>query len=326
MSDVTPIPSEPLSRRSVLRGALAVAAAAGPLSAGLARAADAPAPSAPSPTAPAPVKLRKAVKFDMINVKGASVADKFALIKRLGFEGVEMNSPAAVDRAEVVAACKATGVVVHGVVDSTHWAVRHSDPKPEVRAKAMADLLGAIKDCQTYGGTTVLLVPGKVSADKAADESFDKVWERSTAAVREVIPAAKAAGVKIAIEVVWNNFLTTSDMLVKYVDQFADPAGKSAVVGAYFDCSNMIKYGEPSATWVRKLGKRLLKFDFKGYNGRTNKWVPIGEGTEDWPEVLKALAEVGYEGQWATAEVSGGGEDRLREIGAAMDKVLGLGK
>ena len=50
--------------------------------------------------------------------------------------------------------------------------------------------------------------------------------------------------------------------------------------------------------------------------------MAIGEGDEDWPEVLKALGEVGYDG-WATAEVGGGGEDVLRRVKAQMDKVLG---
>jgi len=126
--------------------------------------------------------------------------------------------------------------------------------------------------------------------------------------------------VKIAIEVVWNNFLTTPEQLVKYVDQF-----ESKWVGAYFDVSNMIKYGVPPATWVRKLGKRMLKFDFKGYRaGKTEKegkWVGIGEGSEDWPEVLKALAEVGYDG-WATAEVGSGDEKWLADVYRRMEKVL----
>jgi hexulose-6-phosphate isomerase len=116
---------------------------------------------------------------------------------------------------------------------------------------------------------------------------------------------------------VWNNFITKPDQLVEYCESF-----KSESVGAYFDVSNMIKFGVAPAGWIRKLGKLMLKFDFKGYS-KSKEWVSIGEGDEDWPEVLKALAEVGYNG-WATAEVDGGGEERLKKVSAQMDKVLGL--
>ena len=78
---------------------------------------------------------------------------------------------------------------------------------------------------------------------------------------KAIEPFAEKAGVKIAIEVVWNNFITKPEQLVEYVDQF-----KSEWVGAYFDVSNMVKYGVQPADWIRKLGARMLKFDFKGFN------------------------------------------------------------
>lgn len=84
----------------------------------------------------------------------------------------------------------------------------------------------------------------------------------------------------------------------------------------------MLKYRRPAAEWIRLLGKRMLKFDFKGYS-HEKQWVAIGEGDEDWPEVLKALDEIGYDG-WATSEVSGGGEKELRDIAQRMNRVLGL--
>lgn len=257
-------------------------------------------------------RLRKAVKYDMIKLD-APIEKKFELIKSLGFEGVEINSPSSVNREEAVAAKKKTGIEIHGVIDSVHWEQRLSDPSPDVRAKGLAALKTAIDDAKFYGASTVLLVPGRVADPK--NENFDQVWERSQAEVRKVLPQAQDAGVKIAIEVVWNDFLTKPEQLVRYVDEFNTPT-----VGAYFDVSNMIKYGVPPAQWIRQLGKRLLKFDFKGYS-RKNGWVGIGEGDEDWPEVIKALKEVGYNG-WATAEVGGGGEDVLRDVSRRMDRVL----
>jgi L-ribulose-5-phosphate 3-epimerase len=259
-------------------------------------------------------KLRKAVKFGMIRIQ-SSIEDKFNLIKSLGFEGVELDSPSKIDREEAARARDKTGIIIHGVVDSVHWNIRLSDPIAETRAKGLAALETALQDCKYYGGTTVLLVPGKVSDEK--NENYEQVYARSQAEIRKALPLAEELGVKIAIEVVWNNFITKPEQLVQYVDDFKNPA-----VGAYFDCSNMLKYGVPAAEWIRKLGPRMLKFDFKGYSHK-KQWVPIGEGDEDWPEVMKALAEVKYNG-WATAEVAGGGEKELRDISERMDKCFGL--
>ena len=261
-------------------------------------------------------RLKKAVKFGMIKVPGASIEDKFNLIKSLGFEGVEFDSPSDVNREEAVRARDKTGIVIHGVIDSIHWNVRLSDPDSAVRAKGLEGLRTAIKDAKLYGATTVLLVPGKVS--NPSTENYEQCYARSQKEIRKAIPLADEAGVKIAIEVVWNDFITKPEQLVEYVDDFKTPT-----VGAYFDVSNMLKYGVPAATWIRMLGKRMLKFDFKGYSHK-NKWVAIGEGDEDWPEVLKALDETGYHG-WATSEVSGGGEKDLRDIAKRMDRVLGTG-
>jgi hexulose-6-phosphate isomerase len=127
---------------------------------------------------------------------------------------------------------------------------------------------------------------------------------------------------------VWNDFLTTPELMVKYIDQFKDP-----IVGAYLDPSNVLKYGKDTgvrgADWVRALGKRLLKFDFKGYS-YAKGWVKIGEGDEHWPDILKALDEVGYKDPatggtgWATSEVEAGGREHLKDVAARMDRVLGM--
>lgn len=257
-------------------------------------------------------KLRLAVKYGMIG-PGKTPLEKLELAKKIGFEGVEVDSPSGLDKEAAKKAAAETGVVIHGVIDSVHWRDTLSHPKEEVRAKGVNALKGALADAAFFGADTVLLVPGVVNKEVG----FDECWERSTAEVKKVLPEAEKNKVKIAIEVVWNNFLTKPEQLIKYVDQFASPW-----IGAYFDCSNMIKYGVPSAEWIKLLGKRMLKFDFKGFS-KTKQWVAIGEGDEDWPAVLAALEEVGYNG-WATSEVSGGDEKVLRDVYYRMKRVLGM--
>lgn len=270
-------------------------------------------------------RFRKAVKYGMIG-EGKTIEDKFALIKSLGFEGVEVDAPGGIDKQQALAAMKATGIQIHGVIDSVHWQTRLSDPDAAVREKGLQALLGALEDAKFFGASTVLLVPGRVA--DAKNENFDQCWERSKEQVEKAIPRAKELGVHIAIEVVWNDFLTNPELMVKYIDQFNDP-----IVGGYLDTSNVLRYGKDThvrgADWVRALGKRLLKFDFKGYSYKNN-WVKIGEGDENWPDILKALEEVGYKDPanggtgWATSEVQAGNREHLRDVAARMDKVLGM--
>jgi hexulose-6-phosphate isomerase len=268
----------------------------------------------PAAAPPKKAHLRPAIKYSMI-AEGTTPEQKLALAKSLGFAGVEVDSPSTLDKTELAAAAKKTGIVIHGVIDSVHWAKRFSDPAAGVREEAARALRTAIDDAHALGATTVLVVPGAVRNDQT--ENFDQVWSRSREEIGRIVPYAKEKGVKIAIEVVWNDFISTPEQLVKYVDEFKDPT-----VGAYFDCSNMLKYGKSNAEWIRALGPRLLKLDFKGYS-KAKGWVPIGDGDEDWPAVRAALDEIGYDG-WATAEVDAGGKDHLADVKKRMDRVLGL--
>jgi L-ribulose-5-phosphate 3-epimerase len=269
-------------------------------------------PFAAQSAEPKKPKLRIAVKYGMIKT-GSSIEEKLNLVKKLGFEGVEVDSPSGLDKVEAKAASEKTGIKIHGVIDSVHWRDTLSHADEAVRAKGLAALRGAIEDAALFGSDTVLLVPGVVKDDV----TYEQCYERSQAEIKKALKLAEQRKIKICIETVWNNFITKPEQLISFVDDLNSPW-----VGAYFDCSNMIKYGVPSAEWIRMVGPRLVKFDFKGYS-KTKSWCPIGEGDEDWPEVLKALGEIGYDG-WATSEVAGGGEKELADICMRMKKVLEL--
>jgi hexulose-6-phosphate isomerase len=261
--------------------------------------------------------LYKTLKIGMVNLPG-SLADKFKVLKEIGFDGVEMDSPG-MNVEETRAAIAASGLPVDGTVCSSHWGVRHSDPDPQVRAKALADLETALRDTHAVGGNTVLLVPGH-----GKDGSSQEVWDRSVSNIRRALPMAARLGVYIAIENVWNQFLYVHDgpddqsaeTLRDYVDAFDSPW-----VGVQFDIGNHQKYGKP-AEWIRTLGRRVVKLDVKDW-GKQAGWAKIGQGDVEWPAVRQALADIRYTG-WAAAEVAGGGRDHLQGVRARMDEVFAL--
>jgi hexulose-6-phosphate isomerase len=61
---------------------------------------------------------------------------------------------------------------------------------------------------------------------------------------------------------------------------------------------NVLKLGVPE-DWIRTLGPRIARVHLKDYRvavGTPAGFVPPGEGDADWPAILSALREVGYDG------------------------------
>ena len=270
------------------------------------------------PGQPGRPAISKAVKYGMVEVEG-SIEDKFMLLAELGFDGVEMGSPNDFAQEEVVAASRAAELPIHGVVDMVHWNKTLSDADPAIREEGLEGLRTALRDAAAYGASTVLLVPAVVRENV----SYDDAWNRSQAEIRKALPEARSLGVRIAIENVWNNFLMSPLEFARYIDAF-----ESDQVGAYFDIGNAVTFGWPEQ-WIRILGPRILKLDVKEFSRKKRNEegmyegfrVPLGEGDVNWPAVRDALDRIGFAG-WATAEIPGGGRERLEEIARRMDQTL----
>jgi L-ribulose-5-phosphate 3-epimerase len=260
-----------------------------------------------------PGNFKKAVKIGMVQ-PGKTILEKMTLLKELGFDGVELDSPGPYSVEDVKKAMEATGLIVPGVVDSVHWNDRLSDPKPETRKKGLDALLGALQYCKDIGGTSVLLVPGKVTPDAPFKECFD----RSVAEIKKATPTAEKLGIEILIENVWNDFLTDPKTMAEFID-----ACESKMVGAHFDVGNTLRYS-PSHEWVPILGKRIKKLDIKDWSkDKRGFGAELLEGDADWPKVMAELKKIGYEG-WGTAEIAGGDREWLKETAERMDKIFAL--
>jgi len=270
-------------------------------------------------TSPSARPLAKiSLKWSMVEAGPLSILDTFRLLKELGFDGVELDSPNDLPAAEVLDARDKTGLAVPGVVNSRHWKVPLTDPDPAVRAACVQSMIIALHDAKRYGADTVLLVPGVVNATT----SYAEAYERSIEGVRELLPHAEETGVRIALENVWNDFLLSPLEAARFVDEFDHP-----LVGWYFDVGNVLRYGRPTH-WIEALGQRIFKVDAKEFSlekmNTEGPWkgfdVELGEGDCDWPAVNTALAAIGYSG-WVSAEVPGGGRGRLAEIRQRMEKI-----
>src|ERR1043166_8051346 len=200
---------------------------------------------APAPSAAAKTSLRKAIMYSTIGLKG-SVLQKFRAMKEAGFEGVEPMG--AMNREEVLAAFKETGLQAASVCDHIHWVKPLSASDEATRKLGLDGLVQSLHDAHAYRAGSVLLVPG-IARDGV---SYEQCWERSIVEIKKAIPVAKELRVKISVENVGNNFITTPEQAVSYLD-----AINSEWVGWHFDIGNVgRKYG-PAERWIQVLGERI---------------------------------------------------------------------
>jgi hexulose-6-phosphate isomerase len=258
--------------------------------------------------------IKKAIMYATIGYPG-SVMDKLKAVKAAGFEGVEPMSHMKQD--EVLKALEETGLKAASVCCNTHWAKPLSHPDANVRREGLEGLVQALKDAKRYGASSVLLVPGRVTKEVGYDDCF----KRSVAEIRKAVPTAEELGVKMAIENVWNDFITKADQAMAFLEAIDSP-----MVGWHFDIGNVVKYSPPE-TWIPVLGKRILKLHVKEWGKlkpNNGFGVRFFEGDNNWPAIMKALDDVGYQG-WGITEQPGDQSkdaDLMRDLSTSFDKIL----
>ena len=265
-------------------------------------------------TASARLPIKKAVEFEMLP-NSMSIAERFQMARDVGFEQVECPTmPDEHEAEETKKAAEKAGLRIHSVMNMAHWEFPLSSADPAVVAKSVKGMETSLRNAHFWGADTVLLVPAVVNAQT----SYHDAWVRSQEQIRKLIPMAQDLKVIIGVEEVWNKFLLSPIEFARYIDDFASPW-----IRAYFDVGNVVIFGYPQ-DWIRTLGKRIVKLhikDFKFQKREVAEWVPLREGEINWPEIYKALAEIGYTGS-ATVELDGGNEAYLREVNKRFDLIL----
>jgi hexulose-6-phosphate isomerase len=304
---------------------LAVGAAAVGLGAtGTARAAERGASRIIEP--PAGKRILLACKLTMIakeaDGKKLSVAERLRMAGQAGFDGVDFDEAGSFTLKEARDAVQESGVFVHNAINHAHWQLRLTSEKEEDRQRGRANLEHCLRLSHAAGGSGVLLVVGQ-----STDGPEEVTVERCRQEIKKLIPVAASLGQMILIENVGNKMMydadkppeQTPERFIAFVDSFHSPW-----VGMYYDLGNHWRYGQPG-DWIRAFGRRCVKMDAKGNSRAKRKGGDILSENDDipWADIRKALDEIGFAG-WATAEVGGGGLERLTLVHQQMQKAFGV--
>ncbi len=320
------MPARPqLPRRSFLTaGAVAVAAGSANSLAANDQPQSDPAPLVVPPTGK---RILLSCKLGMIAKQGAdnkplTIAERLKLAGEAGFDGVDFDEAGSFTPEQARQAVQESGVFVHNAINHAHWSQRLTSPKDEERAQGRANIEHCIRVSHAAGGSGVLIVIGR-----GGDGTAEEIDHRARAEIQQLIPLAASLGQMILFENVWNQMHydhdappeQTPDRFIQFVDSF-----NSNWVGMYYDIGNHWKYGQPRA-WLNAFGRRAVKLDVKGFSRAKNKFVDITSEEDDlpWNEVQAGLKEIGFTG-WTTAEVGGGGLERLTTVRKQMEKAFGL--
>lgn len=174
---------------------------------------------------------------------------------------------------------------VGGIVSFSIFPLTSTDAA--VAQKSMDAVKKMLDAARVLGADTVLVIPGMLTAGMRYEAAYDLSQRR----VAEL--ADHAPDIQLAIENVWNGMLYSPLEMSRFVDE----TGRKNV-GVYFDIANARRFGWPEQ-WILTLGKRIRKFHCKDYrlsvdtiNGFTN----LLDGDVNWPEVISAIHETGYDG------------------------------
>jgi len=259
------------------------------------------------------LSMKKGLVYDMLPSR-LSHADRCKLARDTGFEVVQaLTTPDEHEAEEIKNAAAQANLKIDSVMNVDHWQYPLSSSDPAIVEKSLAGMRTSLHNANLWGSDTVLLVPAVVNPQT----SYRDAWTRSQIQIRKLIPLAAELKIQIAIEEVWNRFLLSPIEMDKYLREFDSPWIK-----AWFDVGNVLLYGYPQ-DWIRTLGKSIVKLHVKDFKRKDDgyAWVNLGDGDADWPEVRRALAEIGYSGS-AIAELESGDEAYLQDVSRRMDRLI----
>ena len=177
-----------------------------------------------------------------------------------------------------------------------HAPFASSFPEEERSAKRFEEIVQGMENA-SYLGAPMIVVHPCTHLDYAIEGNDEILFEYNLDFYRRLIPYAEKFGIKIAIENIGSatvqTVTSTPERLNRLFDTLDNP-----VFTVCFDVGHCLLQKVDPAEAIRTIGHRLV-------NGCTHFHDNLGErdshtlpfyGNVDWESVMKALADIGYEG------------------------------
>jgi L-ribulose-5-phosphate 3-epimerase len=218
------------------------------------------------------------------------------------------------------------GIELTSLSTGVYWGAPPTHDDPAVRSRATDLIKRQLEVAALLGVGAILVVPGLVGAEFIPGSpviQYDVAYDRALEFISSSAAHAKECGVAIGVENVWNKLLVSPIEMRAFIDSC-----NSQWVKAYFDIGNVLLFGYPEH-WIRILGSRIVRVhikDFKNSVGNISGFTDLLAGDVNFPEVIKALGEVGYDG-YVTAEMGGYKyypDQIIENTSAALDRILAM--
>jgi inosose dehydratase len=160
----------------------------------------------------------------------------------------------------------------------------------EIVGEEFAKIEQAASMAARFGAERLVVGGGAQRVNGPADGDF----ERLAAGLDRCDGIARAAGLTASYHPHLGTLVETPEALAIVMD----------LSGIAFcpDTAHLAAGGGNPAELIRRYGERLAHVHLKDWNSSTRRFLPLGEGELDFPDILRAVREAGYD-DWLMVEL-----------------------
>ena len=227
-----------------------------------------------------------------------SFAELVSQAKATGYECIEvvpresgeltLDTPEA-QLAELAKVAAGEGIAVESLCGSGGRPANLMTSDEAQRQAGIETAKAMLRTAKALGADTVLHTLG---GRPSPELYYHVAYANALRSLQQIAPFAEEIGVSLAVEYVWNGFLTSPMEMAQFLDQ----AGSSRV-GFYFDPGNMRIFHQ-SEHWARICGRHIKKVHAKDFSWEEMvvQWPPLLKGQVNFPAVMRELRAAGYDG------------------------------